>query len=59
VPSYVFGLILFGGLASTLLNPKARLALVAVVTVVFVFGVRVWSKIPLDAHSLTHSLFFR
>jgi dolichyl-phosphate-mannose--protein O-mannosyl transferase len=59
VPSYVFGLILFGGLASTLLNPKARLALVAVVTVVFVFGVRVWSKIPLDADSLTHSLFFR
>jgi dolichyl-phosphate-mannose--protein O-mannosyl transferase len=59
VPSYVFGLILFGGLASTLLNPKARLALVAVVTVVFVFGVRVWSKIPLDADSLIHSLFFR
>jgi dolichyl-phosphate-mannose--protein O-mannosyl transferase len=59
LPSYVFGIILFGGLASTLSRPKARLALVATVTVVFVFGVRLWSKIPLDADSLVHSLFFR
>lgn len=59
LPSYVFGVILFGGLASTLPRAKARFALVAVVMTIFVVGVRLWSKIPLDADSLLHSLFFR
>lgn len=57
LPSYVFGLVLFGGLTSTLSNPKARLGVVASVTVVFAYCFRVWSKIPLDADSLLHAMF--
>lgn len=58
LPSYVFGLVLFGGLTSTLSNPKARLGIVASITLVFAYCVRVWSKIPLDADSLLHAMFF-
>jgi len=57
LPSYVFGLVLFGGLTSTLSNPKARLGIVASITLVFAYCVRVWSKIPLDADSLLHAIF--
>lgn len=58
LPSYVFGLVLFGGLTSTLSNPKARLGVVVGVTLVFAYCVRVWSKVPLAADSLLHALFF-
>lgn len=59
LPSYVFGLILFGGLTSRLSNPKVRLAVVAPIALVFVFCARVWCKIPLDADSVLHKIFFR
>jgi len=59
LPSYAFGLILFGGLTSTLSSSKARLLVVALVSVVFAFGVRLWSKIPFETDSLLHSFFFR
>ena len=58
LPSYAFGLVLFGCLLSTLRNPKVRFGVVASVTVVFAYCVPVWSKIPLDANSLLHTLFF-
>ena len=58
LPSYVFGLVLLGGLTSTLSNPKARLGVVVSVTLVFAYCVRVWSKIPLEADSLLHAVFF-
>ena len=59
LPSYAFGLVLFGCLVSTLANPKVRLALVALIAVVFFYCARVWGKIPLDADSLLHKIFFR
>ena len=56
LPSYVFGLILFGGLVSTLRSTKARFAVVTALSVAFFFAVRIWSKIPFGADSLLHSL---
>lgn len=58
LPSYVFGLILLGGLVSTFPNTKARFAFVAIVASVFAYCFRVWSKFPLDSDSLLHRLFF-
>ena len=58
LPSYVFGLVLFGGLTSTLSDPKVRFGVVVGITLVFAYCVRVWSKIPLDANSLLHTVFF-
>ena len=58
LPSYVFGLILLGGLVSTLSNTKVRFAFVAVVASVFAYCFRVWSKIPLDSDSFLHRIFF-
>ncbi len=58
LPSYVFGLVLFGGLVSSLRSAKAKFLLVSAVSVTFFFAVRIWSKIPFGVDSLLHSLLF-
>jgi len=59
LPSYVFGLMLLGGVVSTIAGRKAiQLGFVVVVALVFVYCVPVWAKIPFSADSLLHFLFF-
>ena len=60
LPSYVFGLMLLGGVISTVTGRRGvQLGFVVVVALVFVYCVPVWSKIPFQADSLLHYLFFR
>lgn len=58
LPSYVFGLILLGGVVATVEKPVVRFAFVAAVAVVFAFCAPVWSTIPFADDSWLHALFF-
>ncbi len=59
LPSYAFGLVLLSGWVSMIRKREAvQLGIVLVIAAVFVFCVPIWSKIPFDADSLLHALYF-